>query len=48
MHMATDVSSLGSGSFQFITIKGGRHEVPETAPGQALEMLDRVVNGKPF
>jgi carboxypeptidase C (cathepsin A) len=43
-----DVSSLGSGSFQFITIKGGRHEVPETAPGQALEMLDRVVNGKAF
>lgn len=43
-----DVSALGSGSFQFITIKGGRHEVPETAPGQALEMLDRLVKGKTF
>lgn len=43
-----DVSELGSGSFQFITIKGGRHEVPETAPGQAMEMLNRVVNGQTF
>lgn len=26
-------------NFTFITIKGGRHEVPETAPEQSLEML---------
>lgn len=43
-----DVSKLGSGSFQFITIKGGRHEVPETAPGQAMEMLNRLVKDQPF
>lgn len=43
-----DVSSLGSGSFEFITVRGGRHEVPETAPAQALELLDRLVNNKRF
>lgn len=43
-----DVSALGSGSFEFITVKGGRHEVPETAPAQALELLNRLVNGKTF
>merc|ERR1712100_142069 len=43
-----DVSSLGSGSFQFITVKGGRHEVPESAPAQAMEILSRLVNGKSF
>jgi len=41
------VGSNGN-SFSFITIKGGRHEVPESAPGQALEMLSRVINGKAF
>lgn len=35
-------------SFTFITIRGGRHEVPETAPGQALEMLNRLIAGKSF
>ncbi len=43
-----DVSALGSGSFEFITVKGGRHEVPETAPAQAFEMLQRLIAGKPF
>lgn len=43
-----DVSALGSGSFQFITIRGGRHEVPETAPAQAMEMLTRLLNGQAF
>lgn len=43
-----DVSELGTGSFQFITVKGGRHEVPESAPAQALEMLQRVIDGTPF
>ena len=43
-----DVSALGSGSFEFITIKGGRHEVPETAPGQAMEMLNRLVKDQAF
>jgi len=43
-----DVSSLGSGSFEFVTVRGGRHEVPETAPAQALELLDRLINNKRF
>ena len=34
--------------FTFITIKGGRHEVPETAPRQALEMLRRLLAGESF
>jgi len=43
-----DVSALGSGSFEFVTVKGGRHEVPESAPGQALELLSRLVAGTAF
>jgi len=38
----------GQGSFEFITVKGGRHEVPETAPGQALEMIQRLLDGTDF
>jgi len=34
--------------FQFITIRGGRHEVPETAPGKAIEMLTRLLSGTEF
>ena len=36
------------GSFEFITVKGGRHEVPETSPAQALEMLDHMFNNARF
>lgn len=45
-----DVSGVGAakGSFEFITVKGGRHEVPETAPAQALEMLRRLLNDQFF
>lgn len=43
-----DVSAMGSGSFQFITIRGGRHEVPETAPVQAMDMLSKLMNGDSF
>lgn len=43
-----DVSSMGTGSFEFVTVKGGRHEVPETAPNQALELLDRLMNNVRF
>lgn len=45
-----DVSGVGDGvgSFEFITIKGGRHEAPETAPGQALEMIQRLIDGTDF
>jgi len=35
-------------NFSFVTVKGGRHEVPETAPRQAFEMIYRLVNGLPF
>lgn len=35
-------------NFTFITVKGGRHEVPETAPEQALEMLRKLVTGEHF
>ena len=35
-------------NFTFITIRGGRHEVPETAPKRAFEMLRRLLNGLQF
>jgi len=40
-------AATGAG-FSFITVRGGRHEVPETAPGKALEMLSRLLTGKDF
>jgi serine carboxypeptidase-like clade 1 len=50
-----DVSSLkptvkaaNGNSFSFVTIRGGRHEVPETAGAQAMEMLNRLIQNKPF
>jgi len=43
-----NVGSTTTGSFEFITVRGGRHEVPETAPGKASEMLRRVINNIPF
>ncbi len=45
-----NTSSLGkgAGTFEFITIRGGRHEVPESAPAQAMEMLGRLLNGTIF
>jgi carboxypeptidase C (cathepsin A) len=43
----TTTGKAGTG-FQFITVRGGRHEVPETAPGKALEMLNRIIAGTDF
>jgi hypothetical protein len=43
-----DVGGSSANGFQFITIRGGRHEVPETAPGKALEMLNRVITKTDF
>ena len=40
--------NLAPHNFSFITVRGGRHEVPETAPEQALEMLRRVLSGEDF
>eukprot|EP00947_MAST-08B_sp_MAST-8B-sp1_P000018 g18.t1 len=35
-------------NFTFLTIRGGRHEVPETAPEQAFEMLRRLLSSEAF
>ena len=35
-------------NFTFITIRGGRHEVPESAPVSSYEMLRRFLNGIDF
>jgi len=43
----TTTGKTGSG-FEFVTVRGGRHEVPETAPGKALELLRRLTDGVPF
>jgi serine carboxypeptidase-like clade 1 len=43
-----DVSALGNGKFSFVTVRGGRHEVPESAPAQAFELLTRLINGDSF
>jgi carboxypeptidase C (cathepsin A) len=40
--------TVTGGSFEFITVRGGRHEVPETAPGKAAEMLRRVISNQDF
>ena len=34
------------GRFVFTTVRGGRHEVPETAPDRAFEMLEALSNGR--
>ena len=35
-------------NFTFATLRGGRHEVPETAPGKALELMRKLVTNTPF
>ena len=35
-------------NFTFITIRGGRHEVPETAPEASYEMIKRLINNVQF
>ena len=35
-------------NFSFVTVRGGRHEVPETAPEQAFALLGRVLAGENF
>ena len=35
-------------NFTFITVRGGRHEVPETAPVSSFEMLRRFLKGLAF
>lgn len=36
------------GSFTFTTVRGGRHEVPETAPERAYAMMQRFFAGSDF
>ena len=43
------VYNAGNGhNFTFITIRGGRHEVPETAPDKAFDLLRRLISGEEF
>lgn len=44
----TTADSSTSPSFAFVTVRGGRHEVPETAPAQALELINRLAKFTPF
>ena len=41
-------NAAASSSFTFITVRGGRHEVPETAPEKAYEMLRRLLADQQF
>lgn len=38
----------GDMDFTFLTVSGAGHLVPQHKPVQALAMLDRALNGKPF
>ena len=44
-HPAYDVTG---GAFTFVTVRGGRHEVPETAPERAFAMFKNFVTGSSF
>lgn len=35
-------------NFTFITVRGGRHEVPESQPVRGLAMLQMFISGQPF
>jgi carboxypeptidase C (cathepsin A) len=35
-------------NFTFITVRGGAHAVPATAPAKAFEMISRFLSGSPF
>jgi len=39
---------VGGKMFSFITIRGGRHEVPETAPDKAFQLIERLTGDIPF
>ena len=37
-----------TGAFTFVTVRGGRHEVPETAPDRAFAMFQNFLAGTSF
>ena len=41
-------ADAATASFTFTTVRGGRHEVPETAPDKALAMITRFTSLKGF
>ena len=44
-----DISALSSHNiFSFLTVKGGSHMAPDTAPAQSFEMLKRIISNTPF
>lgn len=49
-YTSSDPKVLGQNgnSFTYVKVRGGRHEVPESAPGKALEMLTRLIANTAF
>jgi len=41
-------TTYAANNFTFVTIRGGRHEIPETAPVKAFEMFSRVISFSAF
>jgi serine carboxypeptidase-like clade I len=42
------VYDAAPGEFQFVTVKGSGHMVPQYTPAQALDMFTRFINDQPF
>ena len=41
-------ATVYEGNLTFTTVRGGRHEVPETAPEKAAELIRRLIHGEQF
>jgi len=41
-------ATVYEGNLTFTTVRGGRHEVPETAPEKAEELIRRLIHGEQF
>lgn len=44
----TSYQTSGQGSFDFMTVKGAGHMVPQYKPAQALAMFTRFINNEPY
>ena len=42
------VAASDASGFAFVTVRGGRHEVPETAPDRAYAMVETFLSGGAF